>query len=390
MLLFWMIVVFAPFVLLSFYAVGPRSVRSLEKKERLKDDRLPRVSILKPVKNADGPFAENIESFYRSDYPNFEVLFAVETENDPAVPVIREVAVRYPHIRTLILVTGTDKPLNPKVDNLAKMERHATGDLYWIADANVRVSPDTLSRLVEEYLLNGTKLVFCPITATGARTFGALVENAYLNYYITGNLIAAWRLFRIPIVIGKSLLIEREALEKHFGGFRPFEPYLAEDYMMGLLFRKKNLRVSTNFTPAENVNRDSSLRSFYDRMSRWAVMRFQIKPKLYLSEVLMHPIVWSLVSVPFLGKSGMLLLVTATVVKMVLEYINALSQPNERPSWRTLLVFPMVVVVKDILSFIIYLSPFVTRRVRWRGRTITVEKDSLIALVPDGGLEYEN
>ncbi len=389
MLLFWMVLVLAPFLLLSLYATGPRVVGRSHRTANKEEGDLPRVSVLKPVKCPDDAFAENIDSFYRSDYPNFEMIFAVETQDDPAVPIIRVAAARYPHIHTVILYTGTDKPLNPKVDNLAKMEPYATGALYWIADANVRVDPATLAQLVDEYRSHHTKLVFCPIAATGAQTFGSMVENAYLNYYITGNLVTAWRLFRVPIVIGKSMLVERRALEEHFGGFRVFEPYLAEDYLMGLLFRKKGLRVSTNFTPAENVNRKSSLRSFYDRMSRWAVMRFQIKPKLYLAEAVMHPLVWALLSVPFLGEPGLGLLLFATIAKITLEYLNLVFQPA-RPALPTLLLFPVVVLVKDILSFFIYLSPFVTRRVTWRGRTIVVGKDSLILPEHDAALEYGN
>jgi len=389
MLFFWMVIVLAPFVLFSLYTVGAHTMSRMPHDVR-RERRTPRVSVLKPVKNPDGAFAENIESFYRSDYPDFEMLFALETEDDPAAPIIRAVAARYPRIRTVIVYTGTEKPLNPKVDNLAKMEPHATGDLYWIADANVRVESDTLTRLVSEYVTHDTKLVFCPIMATGARTIGGMVENAYINYYITGNLITAWRLFRLPIVIGKSLLIERRALEEHFGGFRIFEPYLAEDYMMGLLFRKKGLRVSTNFTPAENVNRDSSLRSFFDRMSRWAVMRFQIKPKLYLAEAIMHPMVWALLSVPFLGEPGFGLLLFATVAKVFLEYMNLFAHQNGDRSRHTILLFPFVVLVKDILSFAIYLSPFLTRRVKWRGRTIVVGKNSLILPERHAELEYGN
>ena len=41
---------------------------------------------------------ENIESFFRQDYPIYEVLFAVAGEDDAALPVIREVCARYPQV----------------------------------------------------------------------------------------------------------------------------------------------------------------------------------------------------------------------------------------------------------------------------------------------------
>jgi hypothetical protein len=118
-------------------------------------------------------------------------------------------------------------------------------------------------------------------------------------------------------------------------------------------------------------------------------MRFQIKPKLYVAEALMHPLVYALCSIPFLGRTGVMLFVLAALVKITLEYLNLLSQRRSARPLRTALLFPLVVVVKDILSFARYLTPFLARRVNWRGRSIVVGKDSLILPEHHAELEYE-
>src|SRR5258708_15042100 len=44
---------------------------------------LPPVSVLKPVHGLESQLKENIESFFRQDYPNYEVLFSAGESHDP-------------------------------------------------------------------------------------------------------------------------------------------------------------------------------------------------------------------------------------------------------------------------------------------------------------------
>lgn len=51
----------------------------------------PAVSIIKPVYGADFGSYETFSSFCKQDYPQYEILFAVNDESDPAVAVIRRI-----------------------------------------------------------------------------------------------------------------------------------------------------------------------------------------------------------------------------------------------------------------------------------------------------------
>ena len=56
----------------------------------------PPVSILKPLKGADPDLERNLLSFFRLDYPSYEILFGVDDAYDPAVAVARRVAAGTP------------------------------------------------------------------------------------------------------------------------------------------------------------------------------------------------------------------------------------------------------------------------------------------------------
>src|SRR3979411_2767809 len=78
----------------------------------------PPVSLLKPVKGIDFASDENFYSFCQQDYPDYEIVFAVNDDSDPAVPLIRRLAAEFPD-RQIRLITGASQiGSNKKVNNL--------------------------------------------------------------------------------------------------------------------------------------------------------------------------------------------------------------------------------------------------------------------------------
>ncbi|MGB9907449.1 MAG: glycosyltransferase [Candidatus Saccharicenans sp.] len=338
----------------------------------------PPVSILKPIKGVDDDLEANLESFYQLDYPVYEILYAVDDWQDKAVEIIRKVSQRHPRIRSRILATGHHPTDNPKIHKLDFMEKESFGRLLWAVDANVRVEPDTLRRLTDEYLEGGARLVFSPVLGTGSRSFASLMENTSLNFFTSGNVIALWKLFSQPVVVGKSMLIDRVAL-RTFGGFSYIKDYLAEDYILGKSFVDSGFKVSTNFIWVTNINRRTTFRGFYKRLARWARLRYQLHRSAYLLEILLNPVIMALAGLVIFGKEFWPLILATISVKIFLEYFNFLAV--NRPDRRQLvnhLSFPLMVLLKDIILFAVYLAPFFSTSVDWRGGRIKVGRNSLI------------
>jgi ceramide glucosyltransferase len=338
----------------------------------------PLVSLLKPVKGMDDGLEANLESFYQLDYPLYEILFAVDDWQDESCALIKKLAARYPVIHTKILATGDPLTENPKIHKLSWLESESRGRLLWVTDASVRVEPQTLRRLVEKYSSSKAKLIFSPVLGTNSRSLASLMENTYLNFFTSGNIIALWKLFRQPVVMGKSILLDRAAL-KTFGGFKYFKDYLAEDYLIGKSFQDSGFKVDTNYIWIKNISEQASLKTFLKRTARWAMMRSKLNRPAYLAELLLNPVVIALAAMAAFGAPFLKLALAVAAGKIILEYLNFLvvNQPDRRRAVNHLF-FPAMVMIRDLLLFAVYLTPFFSSTINWRGHHFKIGKNSLI------------
>jgi hypothetical protein len=101
--------------------------------------KMPPVSVLEPMHGNEARLKENIESFFRQNYAEYEVLFAADEPDDPALPVIREICACYPHIPSQILVTG--QPPWPNAPNYCfhRLIEVAAHDILVTSDSDVEV-----------------------------------------------------------------------------------------------------------------------------------------------------------------------------------------------------------------------------------------------------------
>src|SRR5215831_6474309 len=97
------------YLLLTFVAAARHMLRARAAQaviDAVPDESLPPVTILKPIHNAEQELAANLESFFRQNYPNFEVVFGVRDTENPAYQVARDVCARYPGVPSRIVISG--------------------------------------------------------------------------------------------------------------------------------------------------------------------------------------------------------------------------------------------------------------------------------------------
>ncbi|MCK6562649.1 glycosyltransferase [candidate division KSB1 bacterium] len=327
---------------------------------------LPPVSILKPLCGQVDGLAENLESFARLRYPEYEIIFGLKSAGDEAIAVARAFQARHPELPIKIVIDERQFGFNPKVNNLVPMMVHASYDLLLISDDNVRVPPDYLRDTVAE-MTEGTGLVYNLICGLGGERLGSILENLHLNSFIAGSVCFLHTLLRHPCVIGKSMLLRRSTLQQT-GGLQQVRNVLAEDYLLGRHYQRQGYRVALCRTPVCNFNVTWPLRSFWRRHVRWARMRFWIGTYRYAAEWLGNPLAialaWSLVE-PGWFSGGVFAGLAAA--KSVADWLLA-RRLSPAVDFRHFLLMP----VKDLLIALVWFAPFTSRTIRWREKKLVV------------------
>jgi ceramide glucosyltransferase len=130
---------------------------------------LPPLSVLKPLHGTEEGLERNLETFFEQQYPGeFELLFCARQATDEGLRLAERVGTRYPQVNARYITCGEPQPKfhNAKVFSLAKLDSEAKYDTYITSDADVRVKPNYLERMVQMLRDPHMKLASCVYLGT--------------------------------------------------------------------------------------------------------------------------------------------------------------------------------------------------------------------------------
>ncbi|HUM01636.1 MAG TPA: glycosyltransferase [Thermoanaerobaculia bacterium] len=327
----------------------------------------PRVSILKPLSDLDDDLAENLASFARLRGVSYEVILAAGRPDDPAVHVAREVMRRFPSAPFRLVIGGPSRRAmtNRKVERLVTARRLAAGEILFVSDSNVRVSPDDVASTVALFDDPAVGCVSNLFVGEGARSFGASVDSLHLlTFVLPGTALAAAS--GVPCVVGKSMALSRRALTA-IGGFEAFLDVLAEDQAIGVAVRSAGFSVAVSPVVVKNVVVSRPLRAALARQARWNKIRWSFSKSLYAGEFLLNPLPVSLLACAAATLAAPELLPSFAVAAGLLSFVRfaqtaALARlTGARLPLAHLLALPL----KDLLQFGAQFAPLFSREVRW-------------------------
>jgi ceramide glucosyltransferase len=332
----------------------------------------PPISILKPLKGADPDLEGNLESFFQLDYPRYEVVFSFASKDDPAFAVARRVADRNPNVEATFVIDPREPGANPKVCRLIAAERHARFGHVLVSDGDVRIAPGDLRAIAAELDDRSVGLVSNPFRGAGGRCLGARVEDLHFGAFVFAGTAAVSRLAGRPCVVGKSILLSREALGS-IGGFAAVKDHLAEDFLLGDLVSREGYRVALSARVLVTHCARKTVRAFWDRQLRWARMRRRLAGPAYFAEALASPIPWLAITAVAGGFAapGWLLLALAVYLAGEAVRLRGLGVKGIAPN------LPLV-VLKDFLFFGVFWASLASYRTQWRGKSVELGERTLI------------
>ena len=325
---------------------------------------LPPVSILKPLHGLDEGLAENLESFFSQDYPVFEILFAVESEDDGAVPVVRRLISSHSRIPARLLIAGPSPYPNAKVHSLRAMVAAAEHDLLVMADSDVRVSPSFLRIVASEISASNVGLVTSPYHAVAGASPWSRLEAIGLNTEFIAGVLTARMLGGMDFALGPSIATRQSDLDR-IGGLIALQPYLAEDFVMGNRLAAAHRRVVLSSYAIEHRIGSQPLAPNLAHRLRWNRSTRRSRPLGYLGQLFTFPLPLAIIliaSSPAWWR--------AAVFVILMRYLTAWRcaravSANLNYAWLPL---------QDLLSFAMWIAGFFGNRIIWRNRQFTIDR----------------
>lgn len=360
------------------YLVVIVAARSFFRRQRSTPlDFTPPISVLKPVHGLDTDAYENFASFCRQDYPEYEVLFGVSSEQDPAVPVIRKLIADFSPLPIRLLVVPEKIGSNDKINKVCGLARAARHDLMALSDADIHVGPKHL-RLIAAPLRDArVGVVTSLFTGIAVRSLWPEMEAIYISTDFMSSVLMARQLEGVRFALGATIAIRRDCLAT-IGGFEALADEAADDYQLGIRTFAHGRRVELVDATVKTWCSHIGLRDFFIQRLRWAIMARQARPLGYTGLIFTQGLPWAVLGVlvaptRLLAASFVAAYLVLRMAAMWTISIWGLRDDLLKRRW-------WLVPLWDAFAFVLWLNSLFWNRVRWRGVKYRVARGRLIRL----------
>jgi ceramide glucosyltransferase len=337
---------------------------------------MPPVSILKPVRGLDPASYENFATFCRQDYADYEIVFAVADDDDPAIDVIRQVITAFPERSIRLLIGAPNLGPSSKVNKLCRLTREARYDILVISDSDIRVASDYLRRVVAPFRDPRVGAVTCLYAGiTNGRTASELEALGIATDFAAG-VLTAWQIQGVRFALGATMATTRERL-REIGGFEALVTYCAEDYQLGHRIAERGYVVELPPHVVESECAVRTLREYLRHQLRWAIAIRHSRPWGYAGLVFTHGLLWTAAAIAVMPTAVVAgCYVTAYLaLRLLMAWSVArwgLGGRVVRKCW--------LLPVRDALGLGVWCAALFKNRIQWRGREFVLNKGRLVAV----------
>ena len=228
----------------------------------------PRVTVLKPLHGGEPRLEENLESFFRQQYANFEIIFGCRSQDDPAVEVVRRLRERYPLVSATLVFSGEPRWPSAKVWSLEKMISRATGEVLVISDSDILVEENFLRRIITSFADPKVGLVTCLYRGIPAPGLWSSLEALGMSVEMPSGVLTAKMLEGMRFSLGAVMAVRREALVK-IGGIRCAAEYYSDDFVLGARVADEGYLVVLSTVRVGHVLAESGMTRSLGGQLRW-------------------------------------------------------------------------------------------------------------------------
>jgi len=344
-------------------------------------ERTPPVSLLKPIRGLDRETYENYASFCRQDYPDFEILFCVTDETDPAVSAIKQLIHDFPERSIRLLIGAEPVGASDKVNKLCRMAQEARHEILIITDSDVRVAPGFLSAVgapLRDPAVGGVTCLYRGLTDD---SFPANLEALTNSTDFAPGVMVAWMLGggKLDFMLGAVMGTTKTHLAQ-IGGFESLADYFSDDYELGNRLAARGYPVQLSRFPVDIVYPRESLVEAFRHQLRWNLSIRYSRPWGHVGLLFTQILVWFLAGLlltpSWLAQLGFVAGYALLRREMAVRTgVRGMKDPLAgKKMW--------MLATRDLFAFIVWLVSFFPQRIHWRNRQFYVQNKRLVPASP--------
>lgn len=339
----------------------------------------PPVSILKPLKGADPQIYESFRSHCLQDYPQFEIIFGVNDENDPAVTEVERLRLEFPKIPMQLVVCSEVLGSNRKVSNLVRMLREARHEHVVINDSDIRVERDYLRKVMAPFAEPKVGLVSALYRAVAGRTLSSAIESLAISTEFAGGILMAIEIENgMHFALGSTLAVTKKSVAA-IGGLEVLVDYLADDYELGNRIWRAGYKIELADTVVETFVPDYSFSGMFRHQLRWARTIRDRRSAQYLGLTIVYAVPWALIALLFSGGAmwAWTLLAVTLAVRLINAYVQAADVLHDHKAASRIWLVPL----RDCVALVIWAASFLGSTIAWRDEKFKLKDGKLYPLV---------
>ncbi len=331
--------------------------------ERVSGSFQPPVSILKPLHGVDFASYENYASFCHQHYPaEYEILFAVNEQSDPAAAVVRRLIGDFPQ-RTIKLLIGAEYfGANRKVNSLARLAREAKYEVLALSDGDVRVTAQYLQNVVAPLQDPAVGAVTSFYRGIAQKNLGAEFEAiGASSAFFAGVLMAVWT-EGVKFALGASIATTKTWLRK-IGGFEEIAAFLADDYEIGRRVAEAGGRVVLSHETVWTMYPEQTVRGFWEHQLRWARTVRLCRPVSYAALLFTQGLPWAVAAAVAAPARWIAVayLVAYLVLRLAMAWTVGVDVVKDEGLRRRIWLVP----IWDVIHFVVSVASFASNHIVW-------------------------
>ncbi len=332
----------------------------------------PAVTVLKPVYGLEKNQRENLRSTCLQDYPEFQVVFSVQTPDDPVVPLLNEIQREFGEARVTVAIENRRPGTNGKINNMMGGLLHARHDILVISDSDVRLEPDYLKTIIAPLADPEVGCVCTLYKAACADTWFEKMELLTLNADFMANVVFANVTGASKFCLGASAALQRTTLEQ-IGGLEALADYLVEDYEMGRRIWVSGKRIAIVPYLVDTMVDLKSPSQWWSHQVYWDQNTRAARPWGFLATAVIRSTPFALLYAlaRLFDPIGMSVLAGALALRMVTAAVILGWGFGDREGLRNIGLLP----VRDVLSLVSWFLALAKKTTIWRGSEFILTRD---------------